>query len=100
MENGIPEKGGVDKNTFKMDFFGIQPNLPNPQFRKNVIHIQDIQHLLNNCDTSWKGEGFIAGWKICAGIWKHFTICFFSIGAMGYSLWLFPRAVYECLKKD
>ena len=60
-ENGIPEKGGVDKNTFEMDILGIQLNLPNPQFRKDVIHIRDIQQLLNGCDTSWKGEGFIAG---------------------------------------
>ena len=98
-ENGIPEKGGVHKNTFRMDFFGIQLNLSNPQFRKNVIHIHDIQHLLNNCDTSCKGEGFIAGWEICAGIWKYFPICFFSIRAMGYKHWLFPRAVYDGFKK-
>ena len=60
-ENGIPKKSGVDKNTFEMDVLGIQLKLPNPQFRKDIIHIHDIQLLLNHCDTSWKCEGFIAG---------------------------------------
>ena len=41
-ENGIPEKGGVDNNTLEMDALGIQLKLPNPQFRKDVIHIYDI----------------------------------------------------------
>lgn len=98
-ENGIPEKGGIDKNTFEMAFLGIQLKLPNPQFRKDVIHIHDIQHLLNHCDTSWKGEGFIAGWEISTGLWKHFPICFFSLWAMGYSLWIYPKAVYLGFKK-
>lgn len=60
-ENGIPENGGIDKNNFEMKVFGINLKLPNPQFRKEVTHMHDIQHLLNNCDTSWRGEGFIAG---------------------------------------
>jgi len=98
-ENGIPEKGGIDKNTFELDFLGIQLELPNPQFRKDVIHIHDIQHLLNHCDTSWKGEGFIAGWEISTVLWKHFPICFFSLWAMGYSLWIYPKAVYLGFKK-
>lgn len=98
-ENGIPEKGGVDKNTFEMDVLGIQLKLPNPQFRKDVIHIHDIQHLLNDCDTSWKGEGFIAEWEISTGLWKHFPICIFSIWAIGYSLWIYPKAVYNGFKK-
>jgi hypothetical protein len=98
-ENGIPEKGGVDKNTFEMDILGIQLNLPNHQFRKDIIHIHDIQHLLNGCDTSWKGEGFIAGWKISNGVWKHFPVCVFSIWAFGYSLWIYPKAEYNGFKK-
>ena len=98
-ENGIPEKGGIDKNTFELDFLGIQLELPNPQFRKDVIHIHDIQHLLNHCDTSWKDEGFIAGWEISTVLWKYFPICFFSLWDMGYSLWIYPKAVYLGFKK-
>lgn len=98
-ENGIPENGGIDKNTFEMKVFGINLRLPNSQFRKDVIHIHDIQHILNNCDITWKGEGFIAGWEISTGFWKYFPIAIFSLWAMGHSLWLHPKAVYQGFKK-
>ncbi len=99
VENGIPENGGNDKDTFEIKILGINLKLPNPKFRKDVIHIHDIQHLLNKCDTSWKGEGFIAGWEISTGFWKYFPICIFSLWAMGYILWLHPKAVFSGFKK-
>tara|TARA_B110000967_G_C18893097_1_gene568707 strand:+ start:421 stop:963 length:543 start_codon:yes stop_codon:yes gene_type:complete len=97
-ENGIPENGGVDKQTFEMDIFGNRLKLPNPKFRKEVIHIHDIQHILNSCDTSWKGEAFIAGWELSTGFWRYFPICMFSIWAMGYSLWIYPKVVFNGYK--
>jgi len=60
--NGIPENGGIEEDTFQLKVFFINLTLPNPKFRKELTHIHDIQHVLNNCDTSWKGEGFISGW--------------------------------------
>ena len=98
-ENGILENGGINKDTFEMKVLGINLKLPNPKFRKDVIHIHDIQHLLNECDTSWKGEAFIAGWEISTGFWKYFPICIFSFWAIGYSFWLYPKAVLNGFKK-
>ena len=97
--NGIPENGGIDKDTFEIKVLGINLKLPNPKFRKDVIYIHDIQHLLNKCDTSWKGEAFIAGWEISTGFWKYFPICIFSLWAMGYSFWIHPKAVFNRFKK-
>ncbi len=94
-ENKIPDQGGYDKKQFQMKAFGLSFMLPNPKFRREVIHIHDIQHVLNKQDTSWKGEGFIAGWEISTGMWKHFPLGFLSLWAMGYSLWLYPKAVYD-----
>ena len=99
LDNGIPENGGIDKDTFEMGVFGINLKLPNPKFRKEVTHIHDIQHILNHCDTSWKGEGYIAGWEMATGFWKYAPICIFSFWAMGYSLWLYPKSVYEGFTK-
>lgn len=98
-KNGLPANGGVDKKTFEMSVFGFLLKLPNPSFRKEVIHIHDIQHILNDCDTSWKGEGFIAGWEIATGLWRYFPISIFSFWAMGYSLWLHPKMVFQGYKK-
>jgi len=99
VKNGIPENGGIDNDTFEMKVFRIILKLPNPKFRKDVIHIHDIQHILNKCNTSWKGEGFIAGWEISTGFWKYFPICIFSLWAMGHSLWLYPKSVFNGFKK-
>jgi hypothetical protein len=98
-ENGLTENGGIEKDTFEVKIFGINLTLPNPTFRKNIIHVHDIQHILNKCDTSWKGEGYIAGWEISTGLWKHFPISIFSLWTMGYSVWLYPKAVYLGFQK-
>ena len=74
--------------------FGINLKLPNPKFRRDAIHIHDLQHVLNHCDTSWKGESFISGWEISTGMWRHFPLGFFSLWAMGYGIWLYPKAIY------
>ena len=98
-ENGIPENGGIKKDTFEMLVFGVNLKLPNPKFRKDVIHIHDIQHLLNKCDTSWKGEAFIAGWEIGTRFYKYFPINIIIILAFGYFLWLHPKTVFKGFKK-
>lgn len=97
--NGIPKDGGVDNKTFEFKVFGIKLHLPNPKFRRDALHIHDIQHVLNNCDTSWRGEGFISGWEISTGMGKYFPLGFLSLWAMGYSLWLYPKAVFRGFKK-
>ena len=97
--NKISSDGGINKNTFGIKVFGIILALPNPKFRKDVPHIHDIHHILNKCNTTWKGEAFIAGWEISTGFWKDFPICIFSLWAMGYSLWLHPKTVLKGFKK-
>ena len=99
VKNGIPKDGGVDDKTFEFKVFGLKLNLLNPRFRREALHIHDIQHILNNRDTSWKGEGFIAGWEISTGMWKHFQLGIMSLWAMGYSLWIYPKSVFNGFKK-
>ena len=94
-ENGLPKNGGDNQNTFRIKILGINFKLPNPKFRKDVIHVHDIEHVLNDCDVSWKGEGFISGWEISTGLWKHFPIGMLSLWAMGYSFWISPKSIFE-----
>ncbi|NME68218.1 hypothetical protein [Flammeovirga aprica] len=97
--NGIPDDGGIDDKTFDINIFGIVLTMPNPQFRKDALHIHDIQHILNDCDTSWKGEGFICGWEIATGMWKHVLLGVLSLWAMGYVLLMHPKAVLQGFKQ-
>jgi len=98
-ENDIPNDGGVDDTFFIFKVFGLKLKLPNPEFRRKALYIHDIQHVVHGCDTSWKGESFIAGWEISTKMWKHIPIGLLGIWAMGYGIWLHPREVLEGYKK-
>ncbi|WP_064965565.1 hypothetical protein [Tenacibaculum ovolyticum] len=97
-ENNFAKDGGESEDTFNLKFKLFTLKLPNSQFRKKVVHIHDIQHILYNCDTTWKGEAFIAGWEISTGLWKHFPIGFMSLWAMGFSLLNYPKDVFKGYK--
>ena len=97
-ENNFAKDGGESEDTFELKFKLFTLKLPNSQFRKDVIHIHDIQHILYNCDTTWKGESFIAGWEIATGLWKHLPIGFMSLWAMGFSLLNYPKEVLKGYK--
>lgn len=98
-ENNFSKDGGESDDFFELKFRLFSIKLPNSQFRKDVIHIHDIQHILYNCDTTWKGEAFIAGWEISTKMWKHLPIGFMSLWAMGFSFLNYPKEVYKGYKK-
>jgi hypothetical protein len=98
-KNNIPIHGGVNDISFNLKVFGVNLKLPNPKFRRDVIHIHDIQHILHERDTSWKGESFISGWEISTGMWKYFPLGLLSLWAMGYGLWLYPKDIFIGYKK-
>ena len=98
IDNGLPENGGEDKDFFELEVKPFTLKLPNPEFRKKVIHIHDIEHVLYNCDISWKGESFIAGWEIATGFWKVLPIGILSLSTMGIGLFLYPKEVLKGFK--
>lgn len=97
--NNLPKDGGENDSFFYIKFKPFTFKLPNPAFRRKVIHIHDIQHVLYDCDTSWKGESFISGWEIATGMWKHLPIGLFSISGMFVGLFLHPKEVYNGFKE-
>lgn len=98
-QNGLPVNTEAKNTTFEFKVFWFKLNLPNPKFRRYALYIHDIEHVLHNKDTSWEGEGFIAGWEISTGMCKHFQLGFMSLWAMGYSLWIYPKSVFKGFKK-
>ena len=90
IEHNIPEKGGVDFNTFEVPLPFFKLILPNLSWRKKKLHIHDLEHILNKQDTTWKGEMFIASWEIATEFWKYFPVCLFPLWTMGWGLWKHP----------
>ncbi|WP_298782245.1 hypothetical protein [uncultured Polaribacter sp.] len=98
IENNFSSDGGKNDDYFDLKFKLFTIKIPNSQFRKDVIYLHDIQHILYNCDTSWRGEAFIAGWEIGTKMWKHFPIGMISLWAMGFSLLNYPKEVFKGYK--
>ena len=92
-DNNLPKKGGEDDHFFFLHFKFFSLKFPNPPFRRKVIHVHDVQHVLYDCDTTWRGESFISGWEIATGMWKHFPIGLFSLSGMGLGVFLYPKEV-------
>lgn len=99
IRNNLPEDGGENKDYFFLTFRFFSIKLPNSDFRKKIVYIHDIQHMLYNKDITWKGEAFIAGWEIATGIWKKLPIGFMSLWAMGFSFLIHSKEIIKGYKE-
>jgi hypothetical protein len=97
-KNNLSLDGGKNEDFFELKFKLFTLKLPNSKARKKVIYIHDIQHVLYDCNITWKGEAFIAGWEIGTKMWKHFPIGMMSLWAMGFSLLNYPKEVFKGYK--
>ena len=95
----IPANGGVEFSTFKVPLPFFMLTLPNLSWRKKMLHIHDLEHILNEQDTTWKGEMFIASWEISTGFWKNFPIIIFPLWTMGWGIWKHPSSVLNGFQK-
>ena len=64
-----------------------------------MLYIHDLEHILNEQDTTWSGEMFIASWEISTGFYKNFPIIIFPLWTMGWGLWKHPGSVFNGFKK-
>ncbi len=99
IQNDLSLDGGENEDYFYLTFSLFSIKLPNSDFRKKVVYIHDIQHILYDKDITWKGEAFIAGWEIATGIWKKLPIGFMSLWAMGFSLLIHSKEVLKGYKE-
>jgi len=99
LQYNIPAEGGVHDKTFEVPLPLFTLTLPNFPWRKRMLYIHDLEHLLNEQDTSWKGEIFIASWEISTGYYRNFPIIIFPLWTMGWGLWKHPSAVFRGFRK-
>lgn len=95
----IPEEGGIDDKTFEVPLPFFTLVLPNFSWRKRMLYVHDLEHILNNQDTTWQGEIFIASWEISTGFLKNFPILLFPLWTMGWGLWAHPKSVFRGFRK-
>ena len=98
-QHNIPDEGGVEMSSFTVPLGWFSLRLPNPQWRRDKLHIHDIEHILNAQDTSWRGEVFIASWEIATGFWRYFPVCIFPLWAIGLGWWILPASVVRGFRR-
>ncbi|MBP1676066.1 MAG: hypothetical protein H6Q20_625 [Bacteroidetes bacterium] len=91
----IPENGGEDDKTFEVPLPGFTLRLPNYNWRRRMLHVHDLEHIVNQQDTTWRGEMYIASWEIATGFWRYFPISTFPFWTMGFGLWKHPVSVFR-----
>jgi len=94
----IPENGGVDDKTFEVPLPHLTLKLPNYPWRKRMLYIHDLEHVLNRQDTTWNGEMFIASWEIATGFYQNFPIIVFPLWTMGWGIWRHPKTVFTAFR--
>lgn len=99
LKYNIPPNGGVNDKTFEIPLPVFTLILPNFSWRRKMLHIHDLEHILNEQDTTWEGEMFIASWEISTGFRKHFPIIVFPLWTMGWGLWKHPHAIFRGFRK-
>lgn len=95
----IPAEGGVNDKTFEVPLPAFTLRLPNFPWRKRMLYIHDLEHILNQQDTTWQGEIFIAAWEISTGYYRSFPIIVFPLWTMGWGFWKHPSAVFRGFSK-
>ena len=95
----IPEEGGVDDKTFEVPLPFFTLILPNFSWRRKMLYIHDLEHILNNQDTSWRSEIFIATWEIATGFYRSFPVIVFPLWTMGWGFWTYPEVVFRAFRK-
>ena len=95
----IPAEGGVNDKTFEVPLPVFTLTLPNFPWRQRMLFIHDLEHILNEQDTTWQGEIFIASWEISTGFFKNFPVILFPLWTMGWGFWKHPVAVFRGFRK-
>jgi hypothetical protein len=72
-------KAAYKKSWNTVKIFGLKFPFPNPQQRRDVVHLHDLTHILTGYDTSWTGVGEIANWEMASGLPARHWIAWFYV---------------------
>jgi hypothetical protein len=98
--NQFDEDGGVSKSWVWIKFGFISFPLPNTTSRKDNVILHDINHLITDNNTTWKGESAVSSWEIASGGWKKFYVPWvLTLWAMGLGIVFYYKSTYLSFKK-
>ncbi|TAE34036.1 MAG: hypothetical protein EAZ91_01635 [Cytophagales bacterium] len=95
-EHDFGEDGGVNEKLAYLKIGPVSVPIPNTQERREMIHLHDLNHIINGYDTSWRGESMVSTWEFVTGGWGFRPFIWGLIfSAMCVGLALFPKATFK-----
>lgn len=92
LENDFGDEGGVNEKYawIKFGFFSIP--IPNAESRRKNVYLHDINHIITDNNTTWKGESAVSSWEIASGGWGNLYIPWIlTLWAMGLGVLFYPK---------
>ena len=98
--NNFGDEGGIHEPFvwIKFGFFSVP--IPNMESRKSIVYLHDINHLISDNDTTWRGESAVSAWEMGAGGWYNlYTPLFLTLWAMGLGVVFYPKTVWQSFQR-
>lgn len=99
-ENDFGEDGGVNEKYawIKFGFFSLP--IPNFESRKNNVYLHDVNHIITENNTTWKGESAVSAWEVASGGWNNLVIPWLlTLWAMGLGVVFYTKSTLDSFKK-
>lgn len=98
-QHGYGEGGGINKKWDMIQFGPISLPLPNLKSRRINIYLHDINHLVTEYDTTWKGESSVTSWEIASGGWGNIYFAWWlTLWGMAVGVMFYPRHSYNAFQ--
>ncbi len=99
-KNNFGEDGGEKKrfSWIKFGFFSFP--ILNLNSRNKNVYLHDINHIITENETTWKGESAVSAWEIASGGWGNiYIIWFLALWAMGLGVLIYPKTILKSFKQ-
>ncbi|WP_281612746.1 hypothetical protein [Flammeovirga sp. SubArs3] len=93
------EDGGIHEKWAWLEFGFFKIPFPNFKSRSDIIYLHDVNHIINDYDTTWKGEVSVSAWEISTGMGRFLTGWLFASFAFGFGILTYPKSVYRAFMK-
>ena len=94
------DDGGINKKYawIKFGFFSIP--IPNFESRKVNVYLHDVNHIVTEQDTTWKGESAVSAWEVASGGWNNLFIPWLlTLWAMGLGVVFYNKSTLAAFSK-
>jgi hypothetical protein len=99
-ESNFGDDGGVNKRITWVKFGFLSFPMLNLDSRNKNVYLHDINHILTENNTTWKGESAVSAWEIASGGWGTiYIIWFLALWTMGLGVLIYPKTVLKSFRQ-